>query len=113
MSANPRGEILMSPHAELLPHLANAAKEARIAAGLTYAHIAVHVQKRNGREGVSDSTVARFEYGKTWPENPDAMLAAYAAACDVDPRDLWHTAVAAASSIEPKTSRRSTRRNHH
>lgn len=92
----------MTPHQvvpTLLPHLATAAKEARVAAGMTYAHVAVHVKKRNGREGVSDSTVARFEFGKTWPENPDAMLAAYGAACDLDPRELWHTAIAA--SREP------------
>jgi hypothetical protein len=90
----------------LLPHLAKVAKDARITAGLTYAHIAVHVQKRNGREGVSDSTVARFEYGKTWPENPDAMLAAYGAACDLDPRELWHTAIAASRETSSARARK-------
>lgn len=105
------------PMPELLPHLANAAKVARVAAGLTYAHVAVHVVKRNGREGVSDSTVARFEYGKVWPENPDAMLAAYATACGCSSLDLWRSATDAAivvydeshhvtAIIEPKPSRR-------
>jgi transcriptional regulator with XRE-family HTH domain len=78
---------------ELLPHLAAVTREARIAAGLTYAHIAVHVRKRDGRLGVSESTVARFEYGKQWPENPDAMLDAYGAALDVHPVTLWRSAI--------------------
>jgi transcriptional regulator with XRE-family HTH domain len=80
----------------LLPHLANAAREARVAAGLTYAHIAVHVRKDEDRVGVSDSTVARFEYGQHWPINPDAMIAAYARALGVAEQEIWGTAVDAA-----------------
>jgi hypothetical protein len=88
---------------DLLPHLANAARQARVDAGLTYAHVAVHVRKRDGRSGVSESTVARFEYSGTgpergsWPEDPDAMLAAYATALGHrDPFKLWRDALDAA-----------------
>lgn len=94
----------------LLPYLATTAREARVAAGLTYAHIAVHVLKRNGRAGVSDSTVARFEYGRHWPENPDAMVAAYAAALGVEAHELWASAIAAQSDKggdRPASRRRS------
>jgi transcriptional regulator with XRE-family HTH domain len=89
---------------ELLPHLASVARDARIAAGLTYAHIAVHVRKRAGGFGVSESTVARFEYGKHWPENPDAMLAAYATALDTHPATLWRQAVDRWAATVTKTN---------
>jgi hypothetical protein len=92
---------------DLLPHLANVARQARVDAGLTYAHVAVHVRKRDGRSGVSESTVARFEYAALieckdpgrarWPENPDAMLSAYAIALGHrDPYKLWRDALDAA-----------------
>jgi hypothetical protein len=67
-----------------------------MAAGLTYAHVAVHVRKRDGRSGVSESTVARFEYGQAWPENPDAMVAGYAQALDVEPASIWQAALVVA-----------------
>jgi hypothetical protein len=79
--------------AELLPHLAASAREARVAAALTYAHVAVHVAKRSGRTGVSESTIARFEYGGHWPENPDAIVSAYAEALDMRAGELWARAV--------------------
>lgn len=81
----------------LLPHLAASAREARLAAGLTYSHIAVHVRKRgSARPGVSDSTIARFEYGQHWPVDPDAMIAAYARALGIAEQEIWGTAVDAA-----------------
>jgi hypothetical protein len=77
---------------ELLPYLAAVAREARLAAGVTYAHVAVHVLK-NGRAGVSESTLVRFEHAQHWPENPDAIVAAYATAVDCAPYELWQRAV--------------------
>jgi transcriptional regulator with XRE-family HTH domain len=101
----------------LLPHLAAAAREARLAAGLTYSHIAVHVVKSNGRPGVSESTVARFEYGQRWPENPDAMLTAYATALDRHPVvlwresvDAWVAAVSTTNGGKPRRRRRAASR---
>jgi transcriptional regulator with XRE-family HTH domain len=78
---------------ELLPHLAQAAREARLAAALTYAHVAVHVRKSDGSVGVSESTLSRFERAKHWPENPDVLLAAYATALGVPVRELWARAL--------------------
>jgi hypothetical protein len=92
---------------DLLPSLAQVARELRMAAGLTYAHVAVHVRKRDGRSGVSESTVARFEYGQAWPENPDAMVAGYAQALDVEPASIWHAALVVAFPTVRHPRRRS------
>ena len=77
----------------LLPHLAQAARDARMAAEANYSHIAVYVVKRKGTVGVSDSTVSRFEQGLRWPEDPDAMVRAYAKALGVRECDIWERAV--------------------
>ena len=74
----------------LLPHLARAAREAREAAGFKPGEIAVHVRKRNGKMTVADSTISRFENAHHWPENPDAMVRAYAKALKIrELDDLW------------------------
>jgi lambda repressor-like predicted transcriptional regulator len=78
--------------------LADEVREARAEAGLSYAHVAVHVVKRSGKSGVSESTLSRFESARHWPENPDAIVRAYADALGVDPRELWARAVARWSS---------------
>jgi len=108
-STTPGGVVMHELVPTLLPHLARAAREARVAAGLTYAHVAVHVVKRDGREGVSGSTVARFEYGRTWPENPDAMIRGYQLALGLDrPCSIWQAAIeacAAAHAAKPKRGR--------
>jgi hypothetical protein len=80
---------------ELLPHLAQVAREARLAAAVTYAHVAVHVRKSDGTTGVSESTLSRFERARHWPENPDALLHAYAVALGVSERELWARALEA------------------
>jgi hypothetical protein len=82
---------------ELLPHLAAVVKEARLAAGLSYVHVAARVYKRNGRQGVSESTLIRFEQAKHWPEDADAIVCAYAAAVECAPEQLWEKAIAHAS----------------
>jgi transcriptional regulator with XRE-family HTH domain len=97
----------IAPVHDLLPSLAQVARELRMAAGLTYAHVAVHVRKRDGRSGVSESTVARFEYGQAWPENPDAMVAGYAHALDVEPASIWHAALVEAFPTVRHPRRRS------
>jgi hypothetical protein len=78
---------------ELLPHLAQAAREARLAAALTYAHVAVHVRKSDGSTGVSESTLSRFERARHWPENPDEIVHAYSVALGVPVRELWARAL--------------------
>jgi hypothetical protein len=77
---------------ELLPHLTQVAREARIAASITYAHIAIHVRKSDGRRGVAESTVHRFENARGWPENPDAMVEAYALATGQPVAEFWQRA---------------------
>lgn len=77
----------------LLPHIAAEVREARVDAGLSFAHVAVHVRKPSGRFGVSESTLLRFERARTWPEDPDAIVEAYATALHVEPRHLWQRAV--------------------
>lgn len=43
---------------------------------------------------VDNSTLSRFENHRTWPQNLDRMVAAYALIAGVeDPRDLWREAV--------------------
>ena len=85
----------MRPVHELLPFLAYEARDARLAAQLTYAHIAVRVPKRDGRLGVSESTIARFELARHWPENPDATLKAYADATGRTACEMWDAAIRA------------------
>lgn len=73
----------------MLYWLAEAAREARKAAGRKQVHIAAST-----RTGVDQSTITRFEkrHGG-WPRNPDATIQAYADDLDVSPRDLWRKAL--------------------
>jgi len=75
-----------------LPHLGSTLCEARQGAGLARSRIAAFVEYR-GREGVSESTIARFETGRYWPEDPDAIIVVYAEALGCDAFDLWQRAV--------------------
>jgi hypothetical protein len=85
-------------HELLLPHLVDVLKTARAGAALTYAHIAVRVRKADGRVGVSESTISRFEKGTHWPSDPDAFVVAYAEALEVKPGELWTAAAARLSA---------------
>lgn len=85
-------------HELLLPHLVDVLKTARMGAALTYAHIAVRVRKGDGRVGVSESTISRFEKGTHWPSDPDAFVVAYADALEVEPVELWAAATARLSA---------------
>lgn len=78
---------------ELLPHLVAVLREARLAAELTFAHVAVRVRKKDGRVGVSESSISRFEQGTHWPANPDAFVGGYAEALGVPACELWARAV--------------------
>jgi hypothetical protein len=82
-------------HELLLPFIAHEARNVRVLAGLSYAHIAIRVLKRDGRRGVSESTISRFEAGQHWPENPDAVVVAYADATGLPPWELWAAAAEA------------------
>jgi Helix-turn-helix domain len=80
------------PVNELLPHLVAVLRDARVAGELTFAHVAVRVQKKD-RVGVSETSISRFERGTHWPANPDAFVTAYAEALGVEPAELWRAAV--------------------
>lgn len=77
---------------ELLPHLVAVLREARLGASLTFAHVAVRVRKKDGRVGVSESSISRFEQGTHWPMNPDSFVAGYAEATGVPACELWQAA---------------------
>lgn len=70
----------------LLPFLGAACRDAREHHGRLQVHIAVELE-------VDQATVRRFEQGKHWPRDPDAMVAAYARDLDMDPRELWEEAL--------------------
>jgi Helix-turn-helix domain len=76
-------------HELLLPHLVVVLRDARLAASLTFAHVAVGVRKPDGRVGVSESTISRFERGTHWPSDPDAVVSGYATALGTCPCELW------------------------
>lgn len=93
----------------LLPHLARVARQARKDAGVPRAPICARVvHHRTGRVGVADSTLARFEYAHHWPEDPDAVMVAYAEELGIDVCLLWDRAVQLASAAR----RRSGDREH-
>jgi transcriptional regulator with XRE-family HTH domain len=69
----------------MLPYLGAAARDARKSRGRHQGHIAAEI-------GVDQGTIRRFEQGKHWPRDPDAMIAAYARDLEIDPRDLWEEA---------------------
>ena len=81
---------------ELLPSIAATCREYRQLTGLTYAHVAVHVARKRGtgiKYGVSESTLARFELARHWPEDPEAVVKAYAEATGIPALDLWDVAL--------------------
>jgi hypothetical protein len=80
--------------AALLPHLAHVARSARTNARVPRAQIAARVvHRRTGRVGVVDSTLARFEYAHHWPEDIDAILAAYSEVLGIDVAMFWDRAI--------------------
>jgi hypothetical protein len=93
-------------HELLLPHLVDVLKTARAGAALTFAHVAVRVRKADGRVGVSESTISRFEKGTHWPSDPDAFVVAYAEALEVEPGELWSAAVEALAAPPRSTKKR-------
>jgi transcriptional regulator with XRE-family HTH domain len=71
----------------MLRHLAQAAKDARVKAGVHQVEVAAQLRVR-------ESTIARFEKGEAWPSNADATIEAYAEVIEtVSARDLWAEAL--------------------
>jgi hypothetical protein len=70
----------------ILQHLGAAARDARVAGGRLQVHVAAQLS-------VDQGTIRKFEQGKHWPRDPDAMVAAYARDLDMDPRDIWDEAL--------------------
>jgi len=76
-----------------LPYVGRAVAQARRDAHCPRVQVAARVKRKSGVLGVSDSTLARFETGKVWPENPDAVVSAYADALGLEPCELWARAL--------------------
>jgi hypothetical protein len=70
----------------MLPWIARAARDARIAAGRKQVHVAASAD-------VDQSTVHRFESAIAWPRDIDRMVAAYADDLDIPAVELWRRAV--------------------
>jgi transcriptional regulator with XRE-family HTH domain len=70
----------------MLKHLAAAARAAREQAGVRQIDIATVA-------GVGHASISRFERGIAWPDNLDAILAAYAEETGRDERELWAAAL--------------------
>lgn len=70
----------------MLYWLAKACKEARLAANRKLVHVAASADK-------DQSTLWRFENGDGWPRETDLFIAAYADDLNVDPIQLWETAI--------------------
>jgi hypothetical protein len=70
----------------MLYWLAQAAKQAREAAERKQVHVAASADR-------DQSSIYRFEQARTWPRDPDAIIGAYADDLDVDPVEIWATAV--------------------
>ena len=69
----------------MLEQLGRVARKARLDAERTQIQIATAA-------GVSHAVVSRLESGKRWPENPDRVIAGYAAECGLEPAELWRRA---------------------
>lgn len=72
----------------MLDRLGQAARAARLEAGRTQLDIA-------SAAGVSHAVISRLETGTRWPENPDRVIAGYAAECGVDEDAVWRAALEA------------------
>lgn len=75
---------LMAPDA-MIEFLARVAKQMREKDGRKPYHIAAELDK-------DPSTVWRFEQGR-WPQDVDAMIAAYARDLERDPLEIWTAAL--------------------
>lgn len=70
----------------MLPFLAEAAKAAREGAGRKQVHVAAAAD-------LDQSTIFRFERGRSWPTDPDRILRGYADDLELDVRVLWQDAL--------------------
>lgn len=70
----------------MLTHLGAAARDARMQKGRHQVQVAAEI-------GVDQGTIRNFEYGKHWPRDPDAMVAAYARDLDIHPVEIWEEAL--------------------
>jgi transcriptional regulator with XRE-family HTH domain len=69
----------------LIP-LGRVAREARLEAERTQLDIAV-------RAGTNHATISRFELGRSWPLDPDRVVAAYERECGLKTDELWRRAI--------------------
>lgn len=73
----------------MLVYLARVCRQARERAGLKQADITAAAGLR------TDSTLSNFENAKAWPEQLEAIVAAYAEQTGTTPRALWRAALQA------------------
>jgi transcriptional regulator with XRE-family HTH domain len=70
----------------MLERLGRAAREARQRKGCTQLDVA-------SAAGVSNAVISRFETGIRWPQDPDAVTAAYETECGLKRFELWRRAL--------------------
>lgn len=70
----------------ILEHLGQAARQARLDAGLRQIDIATTA-------GVSHTIISQFERAVFWPERLDEIVAAYAQETGCEPVDVWAAAL--------------------
>lgn len=90
-----RVRVVPVPFRPMLKQIGIAAREARQDAGISTARIAAEAD-------VSDSSIRRFEAGRTWPKGgPDATIAVYAEQIGMRPIELWRRAVELLERVDP------------
>lgn len=70
----------------MLSALAHVCRQAREQAGRKRYHVAARV-------GHTEKTIERFETGRTWPKDIEAMVDAYAQEAGLEPVELWLRAI--------------------
>lgn len=112
-----QASLIASPYAPrmardtMLHWLAEAARQAREAAGRKQVHVGATINR-------DQSAVYRFEQANAWPSDPDLMITGYAEDLDISPLDLWQKALDmwreadATATVAEITERREQRRNH-
>lgn len=88
----------------MMPHIASAAKAARIEAKLSHAHIAAV-------RGVRESTIVRFESGRMRRVDVDEMLVAYAQVTGLAVIEFWERALAGWRDVLSDESTTNRRKN--
>lgn len=66
--------------------VARAARQAREERGCKQVQVAATLDR-------DQSMIVRFEQGRSWPRDPDAIIEAYGKVLDIPPQDIWKRAL--------------------